>query len=252
MRQLIINVDQISYRQIFKAFKKGLDEKKIVVYFENKSLQSVIDEFYYSGRIIQPKCSYLAKDCINDYLFFYDANLGVNKANYYVSKQVTVYIKIDNKGKIKQTLSLEYKNDSPSLVFPGGIYRNYFQILLSKLAELESITKDGVLIENFDLDESNNNFKRIGFYFELNPRKKTVIKINYHLKQTLKTGNNIYQLIIQKQIGSENNDLIINLSLAKNINLVNHNFIPLVNGNNIIYNTILDSDKIFFMELVKS
>lgn len=252
MRQLLINSDQISYKKLIKALKKGLDEKKIVVYFEDQNLQSTVDKFFYSGRIIKPKCSYLTSDCTSDYLFFYDANLGVNKANFYVSKQAIVYLKIDEEGKIKQTLSLDYQNDSPSLVFPGGIYRDYFQILLPKSAQLKEITKDGVLIENFDLDESDNYFKRVGFYFELPPQKRTVIKINYWLTQSFKKGRNIYQLIVQKQIGSENSDLILNLSLAKNINLVNQNFNPLVNDNNIVYNTILDSDKIFFMEFIKN
>ncbi|MGB9707663.1 MAG: DUF4012 domain-containing protein, partial [Microgenomates group bacterium] len=252
IRQFLINTDAISYIKLFKGVKKSLDEKKIVAYFEDQDLQSTIDKFYYSGRIIKPKCSYLTLDCLNDYLFFYDANLGVNKANFYIKKQAILYINVDSQGKIKQTLSLEYQNDSPNLVFPGGIYRNYFQILLPKSAQLEEITKDGVLIENFDLDENNSYFKRVGFYFEIYPQKKTVIKINYWLLEKLKKGRNIYQLIIQKQIGSENNDLILNLFLPKNINLVNQNFNPLVNDENIVYNTILDSDKIFFMELVKN
>lgn len=251
-RQLLINIDQISYLNLAKALKKCLNEKKIVAYFENKNLQTIMEKFYYSGRIIKPKCSYLTVDCINDYLFLYDANLGVNKANFYVVNQVTLYIKIDTQGKIKETLSLEYQNNSPSLVFPGGIYRNYLQILLPQSAQLEKITKDGILIENFDLDEVNNYFKRIGFYFEIYPQKKVIIKLDYQLLKNLNKGKNIYQLIVQKQIGSQNYDFILNLSLAKNITIINQNFKPLVNKNNFVYNTILDSDKIFFIEFLKN
>jgi len=105
------------------------------------------------------------------------------------------------------------------------------------------------LIEN--VDERNEEVKTIGFYFEVPPQKKTEIRVNYTLEEALKKGKGAYQLIIQKQIGSSNNDFGFQLHLPQNIFIVNQNFSPLVKNNNIIYNTNLSADKIFFVELLR-
>lgn len=248
LRQVLINIENASFKKLAISLKKMLDEKQIVFYLENKNLQRLIDNFYYSGRIIQPKCSLIKQECINDYLFFYDANVGVNKADYFINRQIVYYLKINQDGSINQNLTIDYQNTSPSVVFPGGVYRNYFQVLIPKEAELIHITKNGVVIDDINTDSSLNFFKKIGFYFEVNPKSTVTIKINYYLPKKFQKGKQVYQLIIQKQIGAKNSDFVLNITLPKNISLINQNFIPLVNEKNIVYNSILDSDKIFFME----
>jgi len=106
-----------------------------------------------------------------------------------------------------------------------------------------------VLIENFE--EKISQFKTVGFYFELPPKKTTEIKIAYSLNELLGNGRGIYQLIVQKQIGSSNNDYVFELDLPKNVYVLNQNFTPLVKDNHIVYNTSLTADKIFFIELTK-
>lgn len=249
MRQIIINTENASLPKLLFSLKTLLDEKQIVIYLENQNLQKIIDNLSYSGRIIKPRCTISHEDCINDYLFFYDANLGVNKADYFISKQIVYYIKINPDGKISQNLTLEYLNNSPSMVFPGGIYRNYFQLIFPKTQSIDQITKDGILIENYDVYPSMDDFfQRIGFYFEVQPKRKATIKIIFRPNINLKKGKQIYQLIIQKQIGAKNHDLILNITLPKNVSLINQNFIPLVKNNDFVYNSILNADKIFFME----
>ena len=129
-------------------------------------------------------------------------------------------------------------------------YRNYFQILLPKNSTLNQITIDGVLVE--DIDQTEDQYKIIGFLFELAPGKTVEIKISYQLDEPLKKGKNIYQLIFQKQIGAKNSDLILEYNLDRNISVSNQNFSPIVKDNQIIYNTNLSTDKIFFIELTKN
>jgi hypothetical protein len=120
---------------------------------------------------------------------------------------------------------------------------------LPKDVTIKKITKDGVLVEEFT--EKTDQFKTVGLFFEVPPKKTVEIKIDYQLAPVLKKGKQIYQLIIQKQIGSSNNDLTLEFNLSPNTYLVNQNFSPLVKGGNIIYNTIFTADKIFFVELTK-
>jgi hypothetical protein len=246
--QIQNNLHTVNVRTLFSQIKKSLDEKQITVFFEDKSLQALFDSSFWSGRVINPKCT-LSEDCITDYAFPYDANVGANKANFFVSRFINLKVNIDSEGKISHTLSLQYKNESPAEIFPTGYYRNYFQVLLPKESTLNQITKDGVLVE--DVDQIDDQYKQIGFFFELAPGKTVDLKISYQSNKPLKKGTNIYQLIVQKQIGAKNSDLILEYQLDKSVSVVNQNFSPIVKGNQIIYNTSLSTDKIFLIELTR-
>ncbi|MCX7956145.1 MAG: DUF4012 domain-containing protein [Patescibacteria group bacterium] len=247
VNQIIINLDQASFLKIIKNLKKSLDEKQIVMYFNDEKVQNLINSFFWSGRVIEPKCLIQNNNCFIDYLFPYDTNIGANKANFFINKFFYLKTFIDNNSFISHQLTIKYENNSPSEIFPTGYYKNYFQILLPTNSFIKSITKDGILIEEYD--QKDDIFKIISFYFEIPPRKKTEIKINYQIKENLKKGKQIYQIIFQKQIGDKNSDLILDFTFNKNINIINQNFSPLVKDNQIIYNTNLSTDKIFLIEI---
>lgn len=248
IRQLQNNFNTVNVKTLFSQIKKSLDEKQAVVFFEDQNFQALFDLSFWSGRVIDSKCT-LSEDCITDYVFPYDANVGANKANFFINRFINLKVNIDSQGKITHLLSLQYKNESPAEIFPTGYYRNYFQILLPLNSTLDQITKDGVLVE--DVDQIDDQYKLIGFLFELAPGKTVEIKVNYQLNKPLKKGRNIYQLIVQKQIGAKNSDLILEYRLNKNISILNQNFSPIVKDNQIVYNTSLSTDKIFFIELTK-
>lgn len=247
VNQIIINLDQASFLNLIQAIKTSFDEKQLVVYFNDDNIQRLFDSLFWSGRLIEPKCLINQENCIVDYIFPYDANVGANKANFFVNKFYYLKTNIDSSSSLYHLLTIKYENNSPSEIFPTGYFRNYFQILLPRNVLIKSITKDGVLVENYD--EKNDIFKLIGFYFEIPPKKTTEIKINYQLKQPIFNGNQIYQMIFQKQIGAKNNDLILDFEFNKNISLINQNFSPLVKNNQIIYNSTLTTDKIFLIEI---
>ncbi len=247
-RQIIINMDKVSVSKLSQAIKKSLDEKQIVLYMENANLQSLIDKFFWSGRVITPQCSSQTKDCLVDYIFPYDANVGANKVNFYINRSMYLKTIIDTNGNINHIFSLQYRNDSPSVAFPGGNYRNYFQVLLPENSQLKQVVRDGTLIDDVT-EENDGQFKKVGFFFELPPQKQTEIKIEYKLNDAIHKGDETYQLVVQKQIGSNNSDLALELTLPHSIHVLGQNYSPLVKDNQIIYNTTLSADKIFFTEL---
>lgn len=248
IRQIIINFDNASIIKLVSAIKKSLDEKQIVIYFDEPKVQTFFDLWYWSGRVIKPKC-HPSEKCLIDYLFPYDANLGSNKANFFINRSFIFKTNFDSQGFVHHLFSVKYENNSPGEVFPGGVYRNFFQIILPKDIILKKITKDGIIIDEFMEQQHNTLFKNIGFYFEVPPKKTVEIKIEYQLLSKLEKGKQLYQLIIQKQIGSFNSDLVLETSFSKNIHLINQNFSPLVSKGKILYNTNLNTDKLFFIEL---
>ncbi len=247
--QIIINVDTVSPLKLLQELKKSLDEKQIVLLLDDPDVQSVFDSLYWSGKTITPRCVVQNENCLIDYVFPIDANLGVNKANFFVSRLITQRVNIDDSGKVTSNLYVKLKNDSPNDIFPGGTYKNYFQVFLPKGSIVKTVTQDGASVSEFD--EGEVEFKSVGFFVQLPPKRSTEISVTYELPGTLKAGKSIYQLIFQKQIGSNNSDFILEVTLPKNVSLSNQNFSPLVKDNRIFYNTSLSADKIFFLELLK-
>ncbi len=248
-RYLLSNLEGASYMQIGKGIKKSLDEKQMVVYFDDIKSQDLIDSFYWSGKIIYPQCPQNLNNCFADYIFPLDANLGVNKANFYINRMMEVNISFDKDGYLHNKIMLRYKNESPKTVFPGGPYKNYFQLLFPVDTVIKQVTKNDVFVE--DLDQSVDQLKKIGFLFTLLPQSTADIKVEYQSTTKLEKGRSYYQLLIQKQIGYGNNDMILHINLPKNIHLINQNFSPLVKDSQILYNSQLSTDKVFFLELLK-
>ena len=246
VHHLIINLKTADQKVLLSKIKTSLDEKQIVAYFDNSTVQKIFDNHFWSGRFIYPKCENRNLTCFSDFFFPVDANLGVNKANFFINKLINLGTKISPQGQVNHFISIKITNQSPSDVFPGGNYKDYFQAYLPLEAEIKTITKNGVLVKNFDQD--SDRLKRIGFLIIVKPRSSVEIKINYSLKSKLPKGHFLYQLIVQKQIGTPNSDLVFELKLNNNLRVSNQNFNALVKENRIIYNTSLSADKIFLLE----
>lgn len=248
MNQLLINLDRVSPKALAREIKRSLDEKHLTIYLKDPSIQALFDSSFWSGRVIEPKCT-LSQDCIIDYLFPYDANVGSNKANYFVNRSLYLKTNIDNEGQISHLLSIQYKNNSPALVFPTGLFRNYFQVLLPRDATVKEVTKNGVKVD--EVDQKDDKYKTVGFFFEIEPTETAEIKISYSLNQKVVNERQIYQFVVQKQIGAPNSDFVLEFTTGNNIYVLNQNFSPVVKGREIIYNTNLSTDKIFLIELMK-
>ncbi len=248
-KEILINLDTVSAPVLLQQIEKSLDEKQMVMVVDDQSVQNVIDSLYWAGKTITPRCPGAEPKCIIDYTFPVDANLGVNKANFFIRRNITQKIKIDAGGAVTDSFVIKIQNDSANDIFPGGAYKNYFQLYLPVDSQIKRITRDGTQVEN--VDERQGEFKVIGFYFELPPQKSVEIQVDYQLPQKLSYGSNTYQLIWQKQTGSQNSDLALEITLPENISPLRQNFSPLVKDNRIFYNTSLDTDKIFLIELFK-
>ena len=248
-RQIFLNLENVSPALFLQNILRSLEEKQLVLYLENTDLQKRIDSLYWSGRIIESTCPAGIENCYTNFLFPFDANLGVNKANFFIFRTIETTVTFDSDGFIHTRFTINYKNESQTDVFPGGIYKNYFQILLPRNTILEQISLNNNPMKNYDTELKQ--FKKVGLYFELPSQKTTNITIEYRSLTKLIKGKAVYQLLIQKQIGSMNNDFSLHIVLPEHIYVTNQNFSPLVKRNEMLYNTDLSTDKVFFIELLK-
>ena len=248
LNSVLINLETSNMPVLLQNIKRSFDEKQMVFYTDDSKAQEYFDTQYWSGRIIEPQCS-SDTNCVSDYILPYDTNVGVNKANFFVSRSLRLETIFDKSGTIKHRLRIQFHNDSPADVYPGGTYHNYFQVLLPKNSEIKTVTQNGVEIDG--VDEEQDLYKKVGVYIVVAPKKTLQIEINYSLPSRLSPGKNHYQLVFQKQIGSPNSDLSLDFMIPNSTHIANQNFAPLVKNNHILYNTNLSADKLFIADIIR-
>lgn len=221
------------------------DEKLAAVRFNKETVQSSFDELFWTGRVIKPGCN-TGTSCFFDYVQVVDANLGVNKANFFVQRSVRLTTTIDSGRHVSNSLTILYQNNSIERVFPGGRYKNYLQVYLPQETLIRKVAIDGEPVLDF-IEDVDLGFKRIGFLTEVPVGSSRSVTIQYDFTNTLGKEKE-YQLIVQKQLGLLNNDFIYQMRITPPLGILTTNFTPVVRGSDFVYNTFLEKDRLLLIK----
>lgn len=129
------------------------------------------------------------------YYFLVESNVGINKTNRLVDRQVS--IDIQNEETI--TINFQNNNDSP--------YINYQRLYLRKDAQLLSVKLDQKPIEKIDQKIINDQWLEVGFLVPVLANNQTQLEIK--VKNNLPIENK-KQVFIQKQSGLQSTPYTIN------------------------------------------
>lgn len=131
----------LPYLALFEIIADSISEKHIVLAFNDPSLQNTFSANNLSSTLLDVRKQ--KENSINDFLGINEANLGVNKVNYFIQRLVAYDAEIDDSGILSGKLNIKYANTSKDSVWPGGDYKNYLRLILPKGAELSSVSIDG-------------------------------------------------------------------------------------------------------------
>lgn len=189
----------LSNPKIFKSFRviyQDLRNKQILLWAKDPDVQKVITQKYWDGGL---------GDYTNDYLYIVESNLGANKANCCVSREVTQEVTGNS-----EKLTILFKNTNEFInpkppVFWGGDYINYLRVIIPITAEIQNP-------ENYDI-EIRDKFKIVGMWVTVPAQKTIAAEIIY----TLPKSNN-YSVLVKRQPGIESfpYKLIINGKISVN------------------------------------
>lgn len=139
---------KLPYLSLAKVVSDSLLQKHLLFAHSVSSIQDFFTVNNWSGSLWRaPSGAPLwdkrleTMEAINDFVGINEANLGGNKANYFVKRKVSKNIAIDNKGKISGELSIFYDNKD-SVKGSERDYKNYLRIILQKDVELSSVIID--------------------------------------------------------------------------------------------------------------
>jgi len=229
------------------ALLSSLEEREMMLYVDDPEVESTLAILDWDGSIRSYQPTAETDSIFTDYLFFNEANLGINKVNFFVQREIDQQIVVNNQGKVEEKLTLTYENQSPSENWPAGHYKNYLRIYLKKGTILTSVfVSDPVnpgLWLPFDgkfLDSSEEHGKSVyGFLFDVPIKSKMKIEINYELPDSLNLSGKLtsYLLLVQKQSGTFPSSYSLSVSYPGN-------FVPL----RVIPSAVVSSQKLLISE----
>jgi len=241
------------------ALFSSLEQKEILCYFNDQEAQSAVSQLNWAGDIR----GYQSKDdkgqAFADYLFINEANVGIDKANYFVKRKIDHQITLDALGKVKGNLEITYENQSPSENWPAGPYKNYLRLYLPQGTSISSVlvsdlsNSDLWIPYDLNLVDSSDEYGKSVFGLLINVpiKSKKKVAVSYELPNQLDLSKKInsYLLMLQKQSGAYPSDYSLVFNYPAN-------FIPLrvipsavVGDQQLLISDKLTKDLIFQIDL---
>lgn len=189
-----------------KGFLKGLENENIMVIPFDPTAARMASLQGIDGGIKKTPCPYQFRlpECAVNLVYVIDANLGANKADYFIKKSRRISLVLDPLVSPSTVVDLEYLNTS-SIDNPSSDYRGYVRVAIP----LESVVQSAVVIENGQAVQMPiDNFVELGRHilgFGLNvpPGESKVIRITYASTAKIPVDRGVggYVVNLKKQAG---------------------------------------------------
>ena len=242
---------------LMQSMIEMLEQNEIQIALNHKETAEIITDLGWDGKIYNGKCG--VGDCITDYLYVVEANLGVNKANYFLNRNIEQAVNITS-NQIERMLKINYENTAKNNNWPGGDYKNYLRVYLPKEVNLSQIkVVDAGDVANFKIYNNNelkikevDGKKEVGFLVIVPTLKKRVVEISYSSKIDLvgKTKFN-YISYIQRQSGSGETGLVSLITYPNDWQPIQVQPVASMVGGKLLFNQKLNRDIKMGVELGK-
>ena len=192
-------LDSTKETQILKSFFGNLEGRHIQVYMHDDNLQKDLLSIGWDGSVLTPNCG---DGCYPDFVSTVEANLGVNKANYFISRDTNLVVNT-SQNEIDKHLTLNLKNSASIGLGPSGTYKTYIRFLIpidSEVARMQSVTGQNVQELTPDITEVKGR-KEVGIWIQVlaGQTESVVFDWRNNLPQNTKFAS--YGIYVRKQAG---------------------------------------------------
>ena len=259
-KQLFEEIKALSVEKkinLLQSMIELLEQNEIQIALNNQPAAEIITDLGWDGKIYNGKCG--VDDCMSDYLFVVEANLGVNKANYFLNRNIDQTINI-TQNQVERILKINYENKAKNNNWPGGDYKNYLRVYLPKDVTLSQVkVVDAGNVANFKVYNNDelrikevDGKKEVGFLVIVPTLKKRVVEISYSSKINLvgKTKFN-YISYIQRQSGSGETGLVSLITYPSDWQPIQVQPVASLVGGKLLFNQKLNKDIKMGVELGK-
>ncbi len=221
-----INNKSLSGTQTFSFIDEALRRRNIQMYFVDPEAQQLSKQFGWSGTL--PSRTYCLDEqtpCLFDFNAVIESNLGVNKTNYYIRREDTRDITIEEDGKITETITRTLTNTANNQT-GSGVYTNYMRWYIPASAHVINFTIDNAAVSARstkknaplvypygELDNSLPGFSIVAIAHQLAPTQKTTVSLQYEYTKKEVAAEKIFDIYVygQKQSGIDDVPTLVRL-----------------------------------------
>ncbi|MFA6296335.1 MAG: DUF4012 domain-containing protein [Patescibacteria group bacterium] len=223
---------------MLKAIQKGFQDKQALVYFKDKNKEKMLEKNDFAGSVNQDTKN-------SDYLMVVDSNMASLKTDPFMERNIDYTIKPNGQAKV----AITYTNNAvPALLTTR--YRSWTRIYVPKGSEFLSVENNEKGLDLYNSDQSYEiteelNKSVFGTFINIETQETKTITYNYilpkYVQDQIKKGE--YKIIVQKQAGVVNQNLIVNYNSTNPIKSIEPTNSGKIENNSAIFETKLQSDK---------
>jgi hypothetical protein len=139
----------VNMTKLFGAITTAIAGHDLVTEFPDSALESLVEHYGWAGRV-PPEVGCVGTDtrtCVFDPFISVEANLGVNKVNYFVTRTLTRTIRIHDDGTRTETATIAIRNGSGQKD-KNLPYISYIRFVLPPGTSVEEISIDGAPVRS--------------------------------------------------------------------------------------------------------
>jgi len=205
MTQLKLRLSELSSSQqqeLLTLLLKSIQTKDTLFYSTDPDLQSLLQSSNATGSVSYPQSN------PNSYLYLLESNVGINKANKQVERQIT--LELDD---YQSNITLHFENKNPTQPPTDSNddnlnYANYQRVLVPASWQLLEITINGQKIpvetidDNIITTKSQDQFRQVGFLIQIQAQTKSSATITFS-KLATDIAASKTSIFLQKQPGQK-------------------------------------------------
>jgi len=193
MGEMLVNVFESEKNLWSQLIEVGIDlavRKHILVNLDSVEAQELIEKYGLGGTITDP--------VEGDYAYVVSTNLGGDKTNWFVEKDVTHTLEEVN-GRWTKTVTIEYSYPQPSAEYAPFVkrFRDWVRVYVPSGSEL--ISAEGIEDSFGGGSEKGKNY--FDGFLTLGPDETKTVVFKYYLPDGIVVSGEPYTLLIQKQPG---------------------------------------------------
>lgn len=211
-----INRDKIPL--LLSSLEKSIKDNQLSMSVNEKSDQSVLHSLGWTGGLTKPSCpSQLSLvDCKVDVFFQVEANIGINKANYYLDRSISHKVAVDREKAVHKRV-VAFKNNAKSNSWPKGTYSSFQRFYIDKNAAIDRVLINGsALIDEQISQKETGDFLEVGFRVDVPIQKEVIVELSYFTSHSYDRGFS-YVFFNKKQAGTSNDPLLVSIEYSNNI-----------------------------------
>ena len=242
--------------ELIKAMVDMLESNDIQIALNDKNAGMEVARLGWDGSLFNNSCE---GDCLADYLYIVEANLGVNKANYFLYRNIEQLVEI-SLGAVSRVVKINYENTAKNSNWPGGDYKNYMRVYLPKDVNLSQVSiYDGndpsskkIYMPNELKNAQVAGKKEVGFLMTVPVTKKRVVEIRYTSNIDLSNKNKFsYMNYIQRQPGYGQTGFVALVNYPEGWGPAQVQPVASVINNKLLFNQKLEKDIKIGVEIIK-